>query len=50
MKNPIFMGVGFTKIPTLKIIQRTILKHYPLCGCRETSTVEYISLQTVTLI
>ena len=34
---------------TLKIIQKTISKHHPLCECRETSMVEYISLQTAFL-
>ena len=30
-------------------IQEKISKHHPLCECRETSRIEYISLQTVFL-
>ena len=33
-----------------QIIQKTISKHHPLCECRKTSTVGYISLQTVFLL
>ena len=29
-----------------QIIQKTISEHQPLCECRETSTIEPISLQT----
>ena len=42
--------VKYRLAPNTQIIQQTISKHHSLCEYRETSTVEYISLQTVFLI
>ena len=39
----LFIEVKLRRVPNIQIIQKTISKHHPLCECRETSTVEYIS-------
>ena len=43
----LLIKVKSIRILNNQIIQKKISKHHPLCECRKTSTVEYISLQNV---
>ena len=48
--SPYYLLVKVNKqrrVLNTQIIKKTISKHHPLCDCRKTTTVEYISLQTV---
>ena len=44
------MKVKYRIVPNSQIIEQTISKNHSLCEYRESSTVEYISLQTAFLI
>ena len=43
----LLIKVKWRHVLNTQFIQKTISKHYPLCECSETFTVEYILLQTL---
>ena len=43
----LLIKVKWRHVLNTQIIQETISKHYPLCECSETFTVEYILLQSL---
>ena len=42
-----YKSYKYRRVLNTQIIQKIISKHHPVCECRETSPVDYISLQTV---